>query len=356
MNNIIEKLLYCVKMINLIKWLSNAGNTDYQKRIISRSIFVYLDAFFEFAPQVKNSLEKRDINVKATHEKIATIRTEYENYYATIRDKLAAHRQDLTILETFEIWNEIDLTTLDYFISEALDIYNLLHALKREEVPAYVDFPIITNIISPVSANVIHTPVISSDSLALTRPNTISFLPINSIQKRGSQINSIIDTLLYLFKLYPTEDLEVDLIRVVKSMIILDVINLLDNIYPFMPNDPRHKIESFLEISQLANLSGYNLLYQSHEARNQTLEEKIREVRNKICAHIDTVETLDNTLQLLDEVMINELIELFTETSNSFYSSCKLDIRTQILNINGEKLSSEVISVSNSGFIKDFEK
>ncbi len=343
-------------MINLIKWLSNAGNTDHKKRIISRSIFVYLDAFFEFAPQVKNSLEKKDVNVKAIHEKIGIIRTEYENYYATIRDKLAAHRQDLSIVETFEIWNEIDITTLDYFITEVLDIYNLLHALKRDEVPAYMNFPITNRTITPISDNVLQTPTVSSDSLALTRPNTVSFLPLNPIQKRGSQINSIIDTVMYLFKLYPNEDLGIDLMRLVKSMISVDTINLLDNLYPFTPSDPNHKIESFLEISQKAKLDGYHLLAQSHSARNQILETKIREIRNKICAHVDTVEMLDDTLKMLDELPLSELIELFIETRNSFYSSCKADIRTSILIINDEKLSSDVISVSNSGFIKDFDK
>jgi hypothetical protein len=102
MDEITKKTLYCVQMINLIKWFSNAGADVYKKRIISRSIFVYLDAFFNFAPQIKNSLESKDVNVKTIHEKIGKIRDEYEKYHSKIRDKLAAHRQDLPIIETLD--------------------------------------------------------------------------------------------------------------------------------------------------------------------------------------------------------------------------------------------------------------
>ncbi len=64
MEELANKLLYSIRMINLIKWFSDVGYDDYRKRVISRSVFVYLDAFFNFAPQIKNTLEKRDVNVR----------------------------------------------------------------------------------------------------------------------------------------------------------------------------------------------------------------------------------------------------------------------------------------------------
>ena len=45
MEEVIKKLLYCIRMMNLIKQFSSIGNSDYKKRIISRYIFVYIDSF-----------------------------------------------------------------------------------------------------------------------------------------------------------------------------------------------------------------------------------------------------------------------------------------------------------------------
>ena len=355
MDEIIKKTLYCVQMINLIKWFSNAGADDYKKRIISRSIFVYLDAFFNFAPQIKNSLESRDVNVKTIHEKIGKIRDEYEQYHSKIRDKLAAHRQDLPIIETFEVWNEIDIITLDYFITEVLDIYNLLHALKRDEIPAYFDFPITSKKIKPSAAVVTTKPTLTSDNLALTRPSTVSFIPCNAFQKRGSQINSIIDTTYFLGTMYPDENLSKDFERLVKSMIVVDVINLLDNLYPYTPSDPKHKIESFFEILETSKLAGHKVLVSYNAKRNFALEDKIRNVRNKICAHIDSTETLDNILNYLDNLTIDELNLIFIPAVEAFGKSCQADFRTRLLLMNNMNLSDDVIGVEDTGFIKDFE-
>jgi hypothetical protein len=343
-------------MINLIKWFSDAGVDDYKKRIITRSLFVYLDAFFLFAPRIKNSLESRDINVKVTHEKIGKIRKEYEQYHSNIRDKLAAHRQDLPIIETFEIWNEIDITTLDYFITEVLDIYNLLHALKRDEIPSYSDFPITSKNIKSSVTIAPTKPTLASDNLALTRPNTISFIPLNSFQMRGSQINSIIETTYYLGTKYPHENFSKDLERLVKSMIIVDIVNLQDNLYPYTPPDPKHKIDSFFEILEASNLGGREVLVEYNGKRNFVLEERIRNVRNKICAHIDDTENLETTLGYLDNLTIEELNLVFISLVEAFTKSCSADFSTRLLLMNSINLGDDIIGVEDTGFIKNFNK
>jgi hypothetical protein len=357
MEEVAKKLLYCVRMMNLIKWFSQAGSNDYRKRIISRSIFVYLDAFFNFAPQLKNTLEKKNINVKTIHEKISKIRDEYDSYHARIRDKLAAHRQDLPILELFEVWNEIDTTTLDYFISESLDIYNLLHALKREEIEPYSDFPITFLTIKPASVNIPAAPVtLTSDNLALTRPNTVSFIPINDFQVRGSQINSIIEIIYYLGTMYPEDTQGKDFERLVKSILIVDVINLIDNIYPHTPTDVRYKIESFLEILQKHRLGGQAILEKLSIKRDVSLEGKIRGVRNKICAHVDDSDDLSHLFDLLDTLPIDDLNKVFIPAVDAFYKACNADFRTRLLLMNNMASGSDVIGTADTGFVEEFEK
>lgn len=356
MEELANKLLYCTRMINLIKWFSNAGYDNYRKRVITRSVFVYLDAFFNFAPQIKNSLEKNDVNVKTVHDKIGKIRDEYEVYHSTIRDKLTAHRQDLPIIETFEIWNEIDLTTLNYFITEVSDIYNLLHALKREDIPAYSDFEITELNVGPADNVAKTTPNLASDNLALTREITVSFIPCNAFQKRGSQINSIIDTVYYLGTLFPEKKYGKDIERLIKSMVIVDVINLLDNLYPFTPPNPTHKIESFLEILESDIPDAHKVLSDFSDKRDLELEARVRQVRNKICAHVDTTESLEELIKMLDELKIEDLNNIFMPAVNAFYSSCRSDFRTRMLLMNNMNLGPDVIGVEDTGFIKDFDK
>jgi hypothetical protein len=367
MEEIIKKLLYCIRMMNLIKQFSSIGNSDYEKRIISRYIFVYFDSFLVLAPILKNNINKglksknkskfTDSNIIEVEKKISEITIEYNSFYSILRDKVSAHRKDLSIIELCEVWNEIDVTALDYYISEALDIYNLLHSLEVNEIPKYIDFHSISKNISNFPDNINYK--FSSDNLALTRTNTIALIPSNDLQKRVSQINSIIDTIQYIDSLYMKVCHNLDLERLIKSMLIMDILNLLENIYPHSPKKPEYKIDSLFEILKKSNGKSFKILTDFETKRNYELEKKITNVRNIICAHIDKDKnTLEECLGLLDTITLEELNQIYSQTFNAFEKSCEEDIiLKRFLNIEQQILdNNNIVDIQNTLLIKDFQK
>lgn len=171
MKELAEKVLYCIQMMQLVCWLTSLINDDYGKRVLARYILVYLDAFLDLAPRLKNQIKNSVLDVDTVTQKINRLRTNYESYYATIRDKLVAHRQDLPLALRIETWNEIDDTTVNIFIDDVTDIYTNLRNLDSQIKPFVESSALKINAlkkeIQAVKSN--NIPKIAVDNLAMSR-------------------------------------------------------------------------------------------------------------------------------------------------------------------------------------------
>lgn len=336
MKELAVKVLYCLQMMRLSRWLTSLIEDDYKKRIIARNIFVYLDAFLKRAPELNNQIGKLGASVsavKAVKEQLKQLTKDYDDFYSTIRDKLAAHRKDIPLIERIEAWNEIDKTTVALFIDEASSIYNSLAKLNST-VPPFSESKDLDN--NQIKTQLEHKlkpdkkdgVVIGADNLAMTRPNTVSFIPASELQERGYQIISILDTLDFCFTLYSDTASLKDTERLIKSLIILDVFSLFDNLYPSPSGDIRYRVKSFLEIGQESGIKGYSILKYAHDKRDIATENKLREVRNKIAAHVAPDQDFDDLLANLDSVDMAKLSKIFISAYQAFEDSCKEDPRT----------------------------
>jgi hypothetical protein len=302
---------------------------------------------------VKNTFNKSDPNVKAAAGKIASNRQEYEQTYASIRDKLGAHWQHLPMADLFGIWNDIDLTTVGYFVTESQDIYNLLHALDSTSIPVLNEIEVT---IPPTHPREKQREInIAADSLALTRQNTISSLPTNKIQIAGKRIVSIFDSYEIVSGLHhPT--LGNDVLRTTKAMMILDLISVVDNLYPYTASDPKHQQDSFLEILQRSNIPHQILI--DARPRGQEISDRLRTVRNTICAHIEnsTTEPLNNLLTSLDQIDSDLLDQDFQFLSDVFEMLCRSDVRLEPLTLHKITITGEgIIGTEDTGLSKDFD-
>jgi hypothetical protein len=150
------------------------------------------------------------------------------------------------------------------------------------------------------------------------------------LKKRGSQIVSVLDTLEILCGLYQTLTLGKDTERLGKAMLIVDLINLIDNLYPYTPTGSKHKIKSFLEISLDQGHRGYQTLKDAYDQRDTDAESKLREVRNRIAAHVDDnpSRSLEDLLALLDSTPLELMGKVFWSARNAFIKCCQEDTRT----------------------------
>lgn len=363
MKELAEKVLYCLRMMSLSDWLIKFVSDDYQKRVLARHILVYLDSFIELASQLKNKIKKTGVNgnsVKSVKQKLNQIRQDYEDFYSKIRDKLAAHRQDLPLVQRIEAWNEIDNTTVKSFIDDALKIYNDLNNLSNIVQP-FTEFDskqncqLINNLNSLKTQNN-DSPKLSSDNLAISRNNTSAITPCNKMQQRCSQITSVFSTINFLQAIYLTLSLDRDTKRLGQAMIIVDVFNLIDNLYPFNHSNPSHYIKSLLEICQEENLDKYSLLENSHKNRDTNTEDEFREVRNKIAAHVDSKETLNDLLVLLDSKDIQQLIDkVFNPANQAFQDWCQSDPATYIFLVHLNPEIKNITEIEDLGGYKPYD-
>ena len=78
-----------------------------------------------------------------------------------------------------------------------------------------------------------------------------------------------------------------DFDRILKSLIVVDAISLIDNLYPNPTVNPAHQEKSFLDLGQWVKLKGIKILEGAHANLDTSLVQTVRQVRNKISAHIE---------------------------------------------------------------------
>src|SRR5207237_7190748 len=106
-----DKALYCLQMMSLARRIADKLDSDNDRRIVGRFALVFLDSYIGIARRLKNLL-KAPKATKQLGQDLNKLADDYHGYFDTIRDKLAAHRQDLPIDEAWDVWNQIDAATV----------------------------------------------------------------------------------------------------------------------------------------------------------------------------------------------------------------------------------------------------
>ena len=121
MQEIKEKIQYIYYNTDGIYYfLLNHGVSDHSKRCVLRRFFLLVDSYFEMIVFLKNELFRNNtinLSTKWSLEKeIKAIKCEWNNNYEIIRNKFSAHHQDIDDLKLLEWWNEIDYSTITFFM------------------------------------------------------------------------------------------------------------------------------------------------------------------------------------------------------------------------------------------------
>jgi hypothetical protein len=341
-NELAEKVRYCVQAIRSIQWLTGLMPDDHSKRLVARMTFLYVDAFLKLAPQLKNRLRETGANVSEVHREIGQLTTDYESFYARIRDKLTAHRQEMDIADLIEAWNENDLVTLTVFSDEIFRLYSAMSSM-HSDVPDYEDMAGVNaeateKIVRDGCSDVVTDGVTAAtDCLAITRPQTVTIIPTCDLQRKVMQIISIIDTFKFTNHLHGLFIGCSDLKRIVRAMLVIDAINLIDNVFPRTGNGPEH-VSSLLEIARNEGSSATEVLETAATLRDAMAEGRVRVIRNKIAAHVDAVESLRDLLQRLDALAGRDLSAIVNHGISTINKFCVRGDMANILLIHGKQL------------------
>jgi hypothetical protein len=259
---------------------------DYLARVYGRSLFLGVDAFIKLAPALKNELKRTgslgQVDAEALKERIKKLTSYYESYYATVRDKFAAHQQAVDLVLLIEAWNEIDEATLRVLADDVADVWRGLEAggaVSAFSRPAELDDVSTLEAFKHFVANS-GTVRMGVDRVGMTRPNTVSMIPTGLFQEKAMRVITAFEGFRVLInsgleqstaQWYLPEKASVDLL-------VVDSCSLIDNLFETRPaNGAVAAEDSLVTIWQSQGVKGAPLL--AAFPRDVALEQQLRELR-----------------------------------------------------------------------------
>jgi hypothetical protein len=326
----LEKLSYIFRQFNTLRALSSSQLSDYRKRVYMRYFFVVTDNFLKLIRKFKNDCHRSgnfDLSERRSIEaKIKVIEKSYENSYDSIRDKLTAHQQQLDLTETITWWTEIDAHAIEIFSSDLDEIASFLLA-KFPGLDFNVDAELL-NFTDDINSEII----LDTSRVALVTPNAIAAIPLHESQHKASLITTakrMLEADFYLTVKVdnPSTRFKAHVFDIAWFLVILDFTAMLDCLF----DDAKEK--SLRTYWQEGNFSGLTML--NEFPRNNTLETDMRNARNKMCAHLDSQQSIATSYQCYFELNLCEIHSYAVAIVNMFIQACRLDIRTKMYATDG---------------------
>ncbi|CUJ30649.1 hypothetical protein [Achromobacter sp. 2789STDY5608621] len=349
----LNRLSLCFVYLDGAYKLSRENIDDHAKRSILRFFFIQLDNLIGLTARAKNLLYRNgSINIKqkkTIEEKIAILEGSYGNAYDAIRDKVAAHTQPMDLIELLGWWNDIDKTTIEVLYDDAEEIKSsvaraahITFSALPEQIP--LQFP--DN--GKIAVRSSRTPSVSADRLSLAKQNVVSMIEGHETQKKAQAVLSIIDFLECNFSLTVAVDNPETLYKRVVFDIgwllaIVDLCSLIDNLF----KDDKYD-KSLLTYWKEHGIKGHDMLFSLFQARELSLENELRDIRNKLAAHIDTEESILDTIIRFEKIDLAQVHSYAIRIVNAFRDACRVDIRTKVFLIHGMTVNAVSIARDSS--------
>lgn len=359
LNALVDKAVYAVRMMRLSRWMSSQLADDYERRIVGRMVLVFAPVYIESAFSL---LKKRpgltELDRRQLRDGVRKLRSDFEDFYDRIRHDLAAHRDTLPLDVAIEAWNEIDSDTLAWFCAvtdESIEDIVARHSLMAGSV---TDFPAVGNddlarrlAIPKEDAGTVR---FSTDSLSMTRGHA-GIVPIHEVQDSGSVLMSTLQSLKTCLRINEIIKGHLACHLLLKTMFVIDTMNLVDGIYGEPIGASPKRSASFLGILESGAFGGATSLRQSLEAVDLEAIQEVRTIRNKACAHLDPALSLKQlqsmVLDLEDSLILDRVLN---PAAAALQDACAKDMTTRWLLMDEASLSG--ISLVDSPGVRPFDR
>lgn len=332
----IDKAAYAVRMMRLARWMSVHLADDYERRVVGRMVLVfapiYIDSAFALLRK-KPGLAEQDR--RQLQNGIRRLRSDFEDFYDRIRHDLAAHRDVVALDVAIEAWNEIDSDTLAWFCSavdESIGDIIERHSLVTGSVK---DFPEMRNNdlarSLAVSAKDSGAVRFSTDALSMTRGH-VGIVPVHEVQESATILKSVLQSMQICLRINEIARGRIGSHLLLKTMFIIDAMNLVDGVYGEPAGASPKRSASFLTILERGEFGGAASLRRSLEKADLPAIQAVRAIRNKACAHLDPASTLKQlqsmVLELDDDIILDRVVN---PTTAALEEACAEDMTTRWL-------------------------
>jgi hypothetical protein len=359
LDTLLSKAAYAVRMMRLARWMTSHLADDYDRRVVGRMVLVLAPIYVESAFGI---LKKRpgldEADRKQLRNGVRQLRADFEQFYDRIRNDLAAHRDAMPLDLAIEVWNEIDSDTLAWFCTGAQESIEDIVARHSLIAGSIKDFPDLGNdelgrklAVSREDAGTVR---FSTDALSMTRGHA-GIVPVHEVQDSATVLMSILQSLKACLRINEIVRGHLAPHLLLKSMFVIDTMNLIDGIYGEPVGASSRRSASFLSILEDGGFGGASSLRQSLAEVDFQAVEAVRTVRNKACAHLDPAlplkELQSMVLDLDDPVILDRLLN---PAVAALEQACAMDMATRWLLM--DETSLFAIRLASSPGVRAFDR
>ena len=110
-------------------------------RTLARHILIRAENFIEHARGLRRPLNDAGYDTCDFHKTKEAYASAFEEYFKVARHRLGAHVQDFDFGKRIELWNDIEIVKISFFVDGAQEIYRSLAPLNLPGYVAYTDPP-----------------------------------------------------------------------------------------------------------------------------------------------------------------------------------------------------------------------
>ncbi|MEN5071013.1 hypothetical protein [Stenotrophomonas sp. TWI1183] len=344
----IEKLRFIAEEMQIAFHLAANLADPFFSRTIARHILVRAENLISHARRLRRPLRDSGFDTAAFHTTKEAYATEFEEYFKVARHKIGAHVQDFDFGKRIELWNDIEIVKLSYFVDGAQEIYECLAALT---VPGYVPYAVPAELSDPKIVEILHQfqrsldartwIEMGVDSLAMARDNTSAVLNVTPIHARAGQLALIRRWIALQLELRGRLTAYPATARLFKERIVTDIVSFCDCL-----------VTRPVAADALQAMDGLNKLVQAENQSSAAIDGFVsashfdadlaatRRVRDKIGAHleIDEAETLPMLLAELDAFDLDKALAFYARVAAAFNKQCSAVIFLRMYAADGARL------------------
>ena len=322
----IQHLHYAINEIDLAGKLLSIKNSTFFKRSIARLIAIRIDDFIKLGFLTNRQNENKQI----IKDELNALQNLYVEHFKFQRDKYGAHFQHLDFGERLSNWSDINADKAIFFTEIPMSIYE--HFSKINGYLPCSPTTLKSTTVSLIEGinnefDLEQTPNLSSDILALTRPNSGGILNFTMIHTKAGTLKSL--ELLIDYELAMIENLKSDgnVLSPFIKLFITDLLSYVDNFFTrtdIINTSPQYEegfdyyVASNIDSSNEKSNEIITQFKSNFKLKDHTSE--LRNIRNKACGHIDTAFTI---IQLENFIVNFDLIKF-----NDFYQRLKSIFRS----------------------------
>lgn len=346
--NRVDKLRFLVDEMHIAFHLARHVSDPFVARTLARHILVRAENFIAHARGLRRPLKELGHDTRQFHRTKEDYATAFAEYFKVSRDRLGAHVQDFDFGKRIELWNDIEVIKIGFFVEGAQEIYEALTSLRLPGFVPYSAPPVlidssVVDALGQYQRNIDQSTWVELgvDSLAITRSNTSAALNPTAVHARAAQLALIRRWITlqryFLAKLIAHQSIA----RIFKARIITDVVSFCDCLVTrAVPAGVPQEMDGLDRLVRDSSQSSASIddfvLVSNFHSELQTA----RDVRNVVGAHleIDGAHTLFSLTSVLDAYDLDVGLSFYERVSAVFTKTCRSILFLRMYAADGQRM------------------